>query len=172
MLFSPRDYVIAAANPGFTLVRMQRAVTGLTPAVVTDCGTWEEATRKARLLALMEGVHAWASPDGRDEYTELVMAHHEYAPWTQPWHVLNRDTLAREIPREPGVYLIGNGRPSYVGESDDVYARLMFHLADGGPCLEVNPLLFSCKLTPTVNERRDLLARLVRWWKPPCNSEP
>jgi hypothetical protein len=172
MLFSPRDYVIAAADPGFTLVRMQKAAAGLTPSFVTDCATYEEATRKARLLALMEGVHAWASPSDRDEYTELVMAYHEHAPWAQPWHVLDRGTLAVEIQRGPGVYLIGDGRPRFIGESDDVYARLMFHLADLEPCMKVTPLLFSCKMTPTGPERRDLLARLLRWWKPPCNSNP
>jgi hypothetical protein len=172
MVFSIRDYVVAPTDPGFTLVRMQKSAAGLAPALVTDFSTWEEAWRKARLLAMMEGVHAWAAPDGNDRYVELVMAYHEHAPWTGPWRPLDREVLAREVPREAGVYLLGSGRPVFAGDTDDLYARLMFHLAEPGPCLGVAPLLFSWKSTDTATDRRDLLARLVRWWAPPCNSLP
>jgi hypothetical protein len=172
MVFSIRDYVIAPGDPGFTLVRMQKSAAGLAPTLVTDFTTWEEAWRKARLLAMMEGVHAWASSDRKDGFVELVMAHHEHAPWTPPWRPLDRETVAREVRREPGVYMLGAGRPMFVGDTHDLQARLMFHLAEPLPCLRANPLLFSCKPAATPDDRKDLLARLVRWWAPPCNSLP
>jgi hypothetical protein len=170
MVFTIRDYVVAPSHPGFTLVRMQKSAIGLAPAPVTDFSTWEEAWRKARLLAMMEGVHAWASSDRKDGFVELVMAHHEHAPWAWPWRPLDRETIMREVRRESGVYLLGAGRPMFIGETDDLYARLMFHLAEPLPCLQVRPLLFSCKPAATVDDRKQLLARLVRWWAPPCNS--
>ncbi|HEX5070020.1 MAG TPA: hypothetical protein VFV78_07365 [Vicinamibacterales bacterium] len=170
MVFSLRDYVVTANDPGYTLVRMQKSGTGLLPAIVTDFSTWEEAIRKARLLALMEGVRAWASPDGNDRFIELVIADHEHAAWAGAWRPFDRETLAHEVGREPGIYLLGNGRPLYAGDTDDLYARLMFHLAEPNPCLQVSPLLFSCKRLDSPADRQDLLERLIHWWAPPCNS--
>src|SRR5688572_29352628 len=64
MLFSPRDYVISPAFPGYAVVQIHKSPEGLSPSFVTDYATWEEASRKVHLLALMEGVHAWARREG------------------------------------------------------------------------------------------------------------
>ena len=171
MLFSARDYVISPAFPGYAVVQIHKSPTGLSPSFVTDFPTWEEASRKVHLLALMEGVHAWARREEDGPYCELVMAQHPHAPWSEAWYGFDRNTVDQQAPREAGVYVIGNGRPMFIGETKDLRTRLRFHLSDPGYCLrEVAPLLFSCKVAPAGEETHMLLKRIIRWWRPPCNS--
>jgi hypothetical protein len=171
MLFSPRDYVIAPTSPGYSLVQIHKSPDGLSPGFVTAYDTWEEASRKVYLLAVMEGVHAWGRRDGEDCYCELVMAQHPHAPWPEPWQVFDRETVEEEAPRTPGVYVVGNGRPMFAGETDDLRARLSFHLSEPAICLrEIAPLLFSYRAAADHEDAHVLLRRIVRWWKPPCNS--
>ena len=170
MLFSPRDYVLSPAFPGYAVVQIHKSPTGLSPSFVTDYETWEEASRKVHLLALMEGVHAWARREEEGPYCELVMAQHPHAPWPEAWYPFNRAAIEQHAPHEEGLYVIGNGRPVFVGETDDLRTRLSFHLSEPGHCLQdVAPLLFSCKITPAREETHVLLKRIIRWWRPPCN---
>ena len=170
MLFSPRDYVISPAFPGYAVVQIRKSSDGLSPSFVTDYATWEEASRKVHLLALMEGVHAWARREDKGPYYELVMAQHPHAPWPEAWYAFDRDTIDEYAPHASGVYVIGNGRPVFVGETDDLRTRLRFHFSDPGVCLQdVAPLLFSCKVAPVREETHVLLKRIIRWWRPPCN---
>ena len=171
MLFSPRDYVLSPAFPGYAVVQIHKSPEGLSPSFVTDYETWEEASRKVHLLALMEGVHAWARREEEGPYCELVMAQHPHAPWPEAWYPFDHDTIDQYAPHAAGVYVIGNGRPTFVGETDDLRARLTFHHSDPGHCLQdVAPPLFSCKVTPAREETHVLLKRIIRWWRPPCNS--
>ena len=43
MLFSPRDYVLSPAFPGYAVVQIHKSPEGLSPSFVTDYETWEEA---------------------------------------------------------------------------------------------------------------------------------
>jgi len=171
MLFSPRDYVIAPTSPGYSLVQIHKSPDGLSPGFVNSYETWEEASRKVYLLAQMEGVHAWGRRDGEERYYELVMAQHPHAPWPEPWQVFDRETVEQDVPRTAGVYVVGNGRPMFAGETDDLQARLSFHLAEPGTCLrDIAPLLFSYKSSNNHEDAHVLLRQIVRWWRPPCNS--
>jgi hypothetical protein len=171
MLFSPRDYVVSPAFPGYAVVQIHKSPEGLSPNFVTDYATWEEASRKVHLLALMEGVHAWARRDDEAAYCELVMAQHPHAPWPEPWYPFDQAAIEQHAPHAAGLYVIGNGRPTFVGETGDLRARLSFHRSDPGHCLQdVTPLLFSCKVAPAREETHVLLKRIIRWWRPACNS--
>ena len=72
MLFSPRDYVISPAFPGYAVVQIHKSPAGLSPSFVTDYETWEEASRKVHLLALMEGV---GTAEAIDTVMKLGMNH-------------------------------------------------------------------------------------------------
>jgi hypothetical protein len=99
------------------------------------------------------------------------MAQHPHAPWPEAWYLFDHDTIAQHAPRAAGAYVIGNGRPMFVGETDDLRTRLSHHHSDPGYCLhDVAPLLFSCKVSPAREETQVLLKRIIRWWRPPCNS--
>lgn len=170
-VFSPRDYFVSSASDGYFVFNMTKSPAGLTPVLVADYSTWEEAARKTRLLGLTHGVNAWGRRDHHEGYVELVMASHPQAPWTEPWHVLDREVVNERVPRVSGIYLIGSGRPAFVGATDDLQARLLFHLTEPGSCLlEISPLLFSFKPTAVPEDRLILRSQLVRWWEPRCNS--
>jgi hypothetical protein len=170
MLFSPRDYVVSPAFPGYAVVQIYKSPEGLSPSFVTEYETWEEASRKVHLLALIEGVHAWARREEEGAYCELVMAQHPHAPWAEAWYPFDHDMVDQHAPHAAGIYVIGNGRPVFVGETDDLRTRLSFHQSEPGHCMkDLSPLLFSCKITPAREETHLLLKRIIRWWRPACN---
>jgi hypothetical protein len=125
-------------SPATPWVQIHKSPDGLSPIFVTDYETWEEASRKVHLLALMEGVHAWARREEGGPYCELVMAQHPHAPWPEAWYPFDHDTIDQYAPHAAGVYVIGDGRPTFVGETDDLRARLTFHHSDPGHCLQTS----------------------------------
>jgi hypothetical protein len=168
-VFSPRDYLISPSSQRYFLFQMVRSSPGLVPVLIADYPTWDEAARKGRLLGLTQGVHAWGRRDGEELYSELVMAQHPHAPWPEPWFPFERECVD-EAPRAPGVYVIGDGRPAFIGDTDDLAARLSYHLTEPGICLEdVRPLLFSYRATRPPEDRNALRTHLVRTWLPRCN---
>jgi hypothetical protein len=171
-LFSERDYVVSGGlSSGYYLLRMEGPAAHLSPVWVTEYTTWEEASRKARLAALAEGVHAWGRESDTSDYIELVMAQHPHAPWWNPWHPFDRTWVDKAVPRVSGIYILGDGHPAFIGHSNNLHTRLVSHLLEPLGCLaDVQPLLFSVHPDQPGRDWKQLHGHLVSNWKPRCNN--
>ena len=81
----------------------------------------------------------------------------------------SNDSIRRSAPSASGVYGISSAREwIYLGESDDIQARLLEHLAEKGTALsERLPAGFSFELCPPA-ERTRRHAQLVQELRPAC----
>ena len=170
-MFSERDYVVSGGSSGYYLLRMEGPAAQLSPVWITEYTTWAEASRKARLAALAEGVHAWGRQSDATDYVELVMAQHPHAPWSSPWHPFDRKWVDNSVPRASGIYMLGDGHPAFIGHSDNMHMRLVSHLLEPLSCLDdVEPLLFSFHPDQPGRDWEQLHGHLVSNWKPRCNN--
>jgi hypothetical protein len=82
----------------------------------------------------------------------------------------NHESITLHAPQRPGVYGLFNALWIYIGEADDIRARLLGHLAGDNPCIaHYQPSGFAFELVDEEGraERRDEIAALL---EPLCNG--
>lgn len=80
-------------------------------------------------------------------------------------------SIDKNVPSAPGVYGLSNARAwLFVGESDNLRARLLEHLREGGTALkQQHPTGFAFELcAPT--DRIGRVTRLILELRPTCNA--
>lgn len=86
------------------------------------------------------------------------------------WYYFNRNSILTNAPGTSGVYAIFQfGRWIYIGESENIQARLLEHLNGDNPCLtQANPVGFQFELWPA-NQRVARQDALILACRPACN---
>lgn len=77
-----------------------------------------------------------------------------------------RDCVLFNVPEDSGIYGLYSALWIYVGEADNLRARLLLHLSEGDPGLQTyRPTSFAFELVPA-HERRERLEHAIRKLEP------
>lgn len=92
-------------------------------------------------------------------------------PWQGTLFIFNRQTLMSSGPRTAGVYALWrNDRWIYVGQSTNIFERLLEHLSAAEGCIaRERPTGFGFELIPDAQGRQAREDELIRELSPVCN---
>ena len=137
--------------------------------LLKTAGTWDTAVRKARYLGAVTPARVWASRDG--EAVEPLVFPPNGPDDRHEWLPFDRTSVLAHAPDGPGLYALCGRRPLYIGETENVRERLLYHLEIPLECPEARgPLRFAFAAMGAQPQRGDQKSRLVACWSPPCNE--
>jgi len=85
--------------------------------------------------------------------------------------LFQRESILLNAPESPGVYGLFSAFWIYIGEAENVRARLLKHLEGDDPCIvHYRPSGFAFELTPS-DERYRRREQLMKQLQPLCNGE-
>ncbi len=107
-------------------------------------------------------------PDGIDETSESCQA---FAENRYSKFLFQRESILKNAPESPGVYGLFSAFWIYIGEAENVRARLLQHLKGDDPCIvHYRPSGFAFELT-SPDQLQGRRAQLMKQLQPLCNGE-
>lgn len=163
--FTLGDVTVTPASPGYNIGIVDRAGWRF----LNTAETWAQAIRKASWFSTMRGGRVWGSRDGHllDPLVfEPLGFDGDYV-----WLPFNAASIHLHAPGAPGIYVLRAVRPIYIGESESLRDRLLFHLENPLPCRDASAeLMFTFKVIEVPDKRIRRSRELITWWKPACNQ--
>jgi hypothetical protein len=165
---APGDVTLSPTFPGFIIGQVSRD-TGQWVALDSDA-TWPAALWKAHYYARVRGVRALVSRDG--EAFHVADPDRLWLGGDLAWHPHDTASVAAHAPAAPGVYVLRSLTPVFVGHTENLRERLLYHLREPWSCPEAAaPLQFCVRPLDVAESRSDVTADLIAWWTPPCNEQ-
>jgi hypothetical protein len=159
------DVTLSPTHPGFIIGQVS-AQDGRWFAIDTE-SSWPAALWKAHYYATVRHVRALVSRHG-DRF-EVLDPDRLWLGRDLHWHALTADAVQAHAPAEPGIYVLRSLTPVYVGDTDNLRERLLYHLREPWACPAAAPLQFSIRPLEAPDRRSEQAADLIAWWAPPCN---
>jgi hypothetical protein len=162
------DISVTPGLHGFVISRVRGDGGGWVP--VKTVATWAEAIFKALIFATVTGGRVVASR--LDDNFEVVDEPRRWIGPHQAWLPFEQDVVQKHVPRVPGIYALRGAAPIFVGDTENLQDRLLYHLREPLPCREAETgLLFFFETVPQPALRSERVTDLIRWWALPCNSQ-
>ena len=163
--FTPGDVTVTPASPGYNI----GIVDGAGWRFVNTAETWAQAVRKASWLSGVRGGRVWGSREGVSFdplIFEQIGLDGDYG-----WFALDARMIDERAPSAGGIYVLRAKAPIYIGETENLRERLLFHLENPFPRDRADgAIVFACKVIDAADKRHQRNLELVTWWKPPCNA--
>jgi len=164
---SGSDISVTPGVHGYVISRL-RGESSVCVPVKTEV-TWREAIFGALTLAAAAGGRVLASRRGGP--FEIVDENRRWLGPEQYWLPYEEHVVRKHAPEVPGLYALRGSAPIFLGDTENLRERLLYHLRDPLPCPQaLNQLLFCCEpvLDPSIRSERAI--DLITWWTLPCNS--
>jgi hypothetical protein len=130
---------------------------------------WAAAIRRAYAYSLLRHARILTSRTGRE--FDLLDPSTIWLGSEWQWWPHEPMTIAEHAPTGPGVYVLRALTPIYIGETDNLRERLLYHFQHPGGCEgQQGALEFCCHESASSDDRARETARLIDWWLPPCNQ--
>ncbi len=164
---SAGDVTVSPDEHGYTVGRV--TLDGRTIVPVSAGLRWPLALSRAHRYSRAERSRVFAKRAGRE--FELVDEYRLWLDANRVWHAHVEDVVRKQAPAKPGVYVLRAVLPVYVGETEDLRERLLYHLAHPGECeRRMGRLEFTVQEFVSADLRVRRAADLLSWWMPPCNQ--
>lgn len=159
------DISVSPDNDGYTVGLVDE--TRKTWVPVSMGMAWAAAIRRAYAYSLMRHARILTSRTGQE--FQLLDPHAVWLGSEWQWRPHEPLSIAQHAPEAPGIYVLRALTPIYIGETENLRERLLYHVQHPGPCEEQQGALeFCCQEYASAEERARDAARLVEWWSPPC----
>ena len=131
---------------------------------------WAETLRRMRFYTRAYEARALVSRDGLR--FRLFDETRVWLDADRPWMPLNDDEVRRSVPTSPGLYVVRAVTPLFVGDTDSLRDRLLYHLRTPWACAEARDGHLEVCFEEVQSARaRSIRTRdLIDWWLPPCNQ--
>lgn len=160
------DISVSPDNDGFTVGVVDDVRKTWVP--VSMGMAWAAAIRRAYAYSLVRRARILTSRTGKE--FELLDPHTIWLGAEWHWRAHEPMAIASHAPEAPGIYVLRALTPIYVGETDNLRERLLYHFHQPGVCEgQQGALEFCCQEFASPDERARETARLIDWWLPPCN---
>jgi hypothetical protein len=160
------DISVSPDNDGFTVGLVDESRKTWVP--ISMGMAWAAAIRRAYAYSLLRHGRILTSRTGRT--FELLDPQSVWLGTKWDWRPHEPMSIAQHAPETPGIYVLRALTPIYIGETDNLRERLLYHFHHAGACEEQQGALeFCCQEYASADERARETARLIDWWWPPCN---
>lgn len=161
------DISVSPDNDGFTVGLVDDVRKAWMP--ISMGMAWAAAIRRAYAYSLVRRARILTSRNGQE--FELLDPHRVWLGVEWHWRPLEPMSITRSVPDRPGLYVLRALTPIYIGETENLRERLLYHVQHPDPCEEQQGALeFCCEEHASADERSVEAKRLIDWWLPPCNQ--
>lgn len=161
------DISVSPDNAGFTVGIVDDVRRTWVP--VSMGMAWAAAIRRAYAYSLVRRARILTSRTGQE--FELLDPQAVWLGGDWQWRPHEPISIAHHAAAGPGIYVLRALTPIYIGETDNLRERLLYHFHHPGFCQEQQGALeFCCQTYASADERAREAARLIAWWLPPCNQ--
>jgi hypothetical protein len=164
---APGDITVTPGYQGFLIGRV--AADG-TWVALDPAPSLAVALRKVQAYSRVRDSRVLVSRDGTT--FELFDPSRLWLGRDRYWCVYLRWAVDKYAPALPGLYMVRFVTPIYVGDTDNLRERLLFHLEGLSTCPEARqgPLEFCFEVEESADVRSRRASDLIEWWSPPCNQ--
>jgi hypothetical protein len=165
-LYLPGDITVSPDRAGYMI--------GVTVAerefsVIATGLPWALAIQRAHIYSVTHGGRVLVSRNGAP--FEELDAQEAWLGVDRVWRLHDRATVFAHAPATAGVYVLRATTPIYIGETQNLRERLLYHLTSPSECAQrFGALEFSVQEFVSIALQSRRAARLQGWWLPPCNE--
>ena len=161
------DLTVSPAPPGFIVGQV--SADGSHWNAIDSEPTWGAAVWKAYFYSCARNHRVFVSRHG-DQLELLDPPRIGLGP-DQDWRAHTAASVTKHAPRAAGVYILRSIAPVFIGETDNLQERLLYHLHEPLACHDTAiPLEFAFETFESTERRSRRATDLIDWWAPPCNQ--
>jgi hypothetical protein len=163
---SPGDITISPDPSGYVIGEITADEAGWRE--LESVPTWAAALRAAGLRCQSDEGRVLVSREG--EPMQVLDLRRLWLGQERRWQAFDYHRIVWQVPPSPGIYVLRGLTPVFVGETDNLRERLLYHLLDWSCDVTTDPLEFCYEVVDAGTLRTARAADLISWWSPPCNQ--